>query len=442
MAEPSSLVGELGLVGLFDLGQLLMLNRATGCLAVTDGGRKGYFYFRDGRIINAVDDQLREGESAAYRLFGWRTGHFEFRPGPPGGDGLIEVGTEALMLEAARQMDESGASAEGEAERLRERQGTMEALREAFSSVAREARGLTPAASAVAPSGQLDALRHPGDRMLFRPGRPARLRALGAWREARDAALSPADYEDLRARLLGADGLEGPTDCARRAMTRFPDGRLFEVTLVPGADGESLWLRPAGLRPPRMTGIAAPLEAAFAATHALVLVGGEDPDQVASLLHAIVAWRLAHGGSVLLAADRPTWRHDEGPGALLTTRASQLGVALATMEPETLALDLTEATPEGALLALDSVRHVVARVASTEPAAMMARWGDQLAPADARRLATHLAGAELVCLLAREHEGEDRVAFEVLPTGERERELLAAATTLAQALHEPARRAA
>ncbi len=446
MGASSNFGGELGLVGLFDLGQLLMLNRATGCLAVVDGARKGYFYFRDGRIINAVDEDFREGEAAAFHLFTWRTGRFDFRPEPPGGDGLIDVGTEALMLEAARRMDEAGPGGEGagEAGRLRERQGTMEALREAFTSVAREARGLTPAASAVAPAGQLDALRHPGDRLLFRPGRPARLRTHGLWRVARDAALSNADYEDLRARLLGPDGLEGPTDGPRCAVTRLADGRAFEVTLVAGADGESLWLRPADLEPPALEGASERLDAAFGARRALVVVGGEDPDQVSRLVHAMLAWRLGQGDSVLLAADHPGWHHDEGPGALMVASPAQLGAALAAMEPVTLVLDLTQAAPEGALEALDGVRHIVTRVPDTARRAMGSRWTERLAAADAQRATAHLSGAEVVCVRACAGSAEDRVGFEVLDsaTGARERELLAEATSLADALDQRPRRAA
>ena len=71
--------GELGLIGLFDLGQLLMLNRATGVLSATDGPRRGALYFRDGRIVNAVDDERREGDHDE------RTLHVGLLPGPATG---------------------------------------------------------------------------------------------------------------------------------------------------------------------------------------------------------------------------------------------------------------------------------------------------------------------------------------------------------------------
>jgi len=82
MKSATILHGELGLIGLFDLGQLLMLNRATGCLSVQRDDRKAFLYFADGQLVNAVDDKLVEGEASAHRIFAWRTGSFEFRVEP------------------------------------------------------------------------------------------------------------------------------------------------------------------------------------------------------------------------------------------------------------------------------------------------------------------------------------------------------------------------
>ena len=80
----ASLSGELGLIGLFDLGQLLLLNGATGRLVIHQGSKRGFLIFEEGRIINAVDDESREGENAAYKIFTWKSGRFELRPERPG----------------------------------------------------------------------------------------------------------------------------------------------------------------------------------------------------------------------------------------------------------------------------------------------------------------------------------------------------------------------
>src|SRR5439155_745764 len=104
---PGILSGELGLIGLFDLGQLLMLNRASGVLTVMHSGQRGTLVFRQGQLVNAVDDQRKQGEDAAYRVFTWKHGHFEFHAGETEGAAVIAGGTESIMLEAARRIDEA-----------------------------------------------------------------------------------------------------------------------------------------------------------------------------------------------------------------------------------------------------------------------------------------------------------------------------------------------
>src|SRR5436190_1281968 len=112
MTPTSILRGELGLIGLFDLGQLLMLNRATGCLVIEREGRKAFLYFAEGKLVNALDENMVEGEASAYRIFSWRTGSFDFRVEPAPATFTIHASTDSVMLEAARRMDESQAPPE------------------------------------------------------------------------------------------------------------------------------------------------------------------------------------------------------------------------------------------------------------------------------------------------------------------------------------------
>jgi hypothetical protein len=104
------LVGELGLISLFDLVQLFLLSGATGTLRVASSGRQGHFRFERGQVAGARDDQGPDGSESAYRLFAWRTGTFAFNVGTHGSDRTIDESTEGLMMEAARRMDESGAT--------------------------------------------------------------------------------------------------------------------------------------------------------------------------------------------------------------------------------------------------------------------------------------------------------------------------------------------
>ncbi len=169
------LTGQLGLLSLFDLGQLLMLNGTTGEMSVTADGRRGYLYFVRGQIVNAVDDEYHEGEGAAYRLFTWRSGTFEFRPEAPTDSRAISTSTEGLMMEAARRMDEEGPGESTDvADRLARRASSLEALRLAFDSVANQAR---PVAEGGAPTGSpFGLLQSSADALLLRPHAVPRVR--------------------------------------------------------------------------------------------------------------------------------------------------------------------------------------------------------------------------------------------------------------------------
>jgi len=101
------LVGELGLISLFDLVQLFLLSGATGTLRVASIGRQGHFRFERGQMAGALDDRGPDGIESAYRLFTWRTGTFAFSVGSSGSDRTIDESTEGLMMEAARRMDEA-----------------------------------------------------------------------------------------------------------------------------------------------------------------------------------------------------------------------------------------------------------------------------------------------------------------------------------------------
>lgn len=407
--------GELGLLSLFDLGQVLMLNRATGVLAVLSERRKGYLYFREGQLVNAVDEQLSEGEGAAYRLFSWSRGTFEFRQEPPGGDPIIHESTEATMLEAARRMDESGDSS-GATGKLLERQDAMEALRDVFQNLAREARGLSPDSPRAQASGALDALARPGDRMLLRPGHPVRLRTGGAWREARDAALSVAEYEDMRTRL-------GVTaDAGGTVLAQLPGGRTLSVTRVTDARSEALWLQPVALPAPDPARLAAAPEALaglLGTSRGLVLIGAVDADAASRLLHAVVASRLQKPSeSVLLISEAGVYRHRESAGALIEARAGAIHETLAALEPATVALDGVPLPGTGQLQAVGGVRLLIARTLGDAPETLLPRWLAGFGAADRVALEAFVASAPLLLVIAEPAEGDaNGLAFQAWPSG-------------------------
>lgn len=104
--EPQ-LSGQLGALSLFDVAQMLLLNGASGTLQVSSERRRGLLRFELGRIVDAADEYLNSGESAAHRILGWRSGSFTFHAGSPGGRRTIRDGSIRLLMDAAKRFDES-----------------------------------------------------------------------------------------------------------------------------------------------------------------------------------------------------------------------------------------------------------------------------------------------------------------------------------------------
>ncbi len=371
------LSGELGLLSLFDLGQLFMLNRASGELSIVSEGRKGYFYFDQGQIVNAVDDEYHEGEGAAYVLFGWKTGTFTFVAGSASGAHTITENTEGLMMEAARRMDELGAGESGgEVDRLARRASSLDALRQAFQSVATQTRPLPSSDDPDATPFEL--LRDPSDALLFRPGELARARLAGVWRGAGAQPVDRGAFEQLRAKLLEGYAGERPVADAAGVTTwsvEHEDGRTYTVTSVSG-ENEALWLRAAALAPPELAGFEGrhdQLRECLAESAGLLIVSGPEAATTERLFHACIA-QLARqrAGAVLLATDHGRWRHEDGTGVIVRASGPRTAEMVEAMSPDVAAFDAPHAG--ASLAAIGSATRVVVAVPAHESAHALARW--------------------------------------------------------------------
>ena len=412
MPAKSVFQGELGLLSLFDLGQLLMLNRASGELAVTSKGRRGYFYFDAGMIVNAVDDEYHEGEGAAYNLFTWRAGSFEFTPGPPSGARSIEEGAEGLMMEAARRMDESGDDGGGQVDRLTARANSLEALRDAFTSVASEASGRLEFAG-DGDGSAFDLLLDPADALLFRPDAPQRVRANGRWRTIGPQPLDAQAYEALRARLFEAAGAGTPGNAARASVVTLENGRRFTVTHVAG-EREALWVRAAGMAPhgsSRLEGELITLDAVLARPFGLLLIAGPDAVTAERLFHACVArWAETRGGTLLLVADHDRWAQPDRSGAVLNATGDAAAQLARDIAPDAAAFDLQHAAQGASALA--TVPRVIAAVISPDAGSALARWCALAGRRLGDGIETPLGGAAIEIVLAQHAPGADgRLAF-------------------------------
>lgn len=402
-----ALEGDLRVISLFDLGQLLRLNGATGCLAIQDGPRKGSLYFDGGELINAVDDAFNQGEEAAIGLFGWRSGAFEFRAEPPVGGHVIESGTEAVMMEAARRLDErtvgsDEGSDDSETRRLQEHQAAMEALRDAFQRVAGEANDPHPAMDALAVTVHLYELSEPEDRLLYRAGYPPCMRRRGRWSPVPEPALAISDYEQLRRRLSGAcdpveEGGAGPEESRRITLA---NGRVLLLDVVGEGGAESLWVRPAGAPPleivPTLSGDLDMLSTLIGLPESLLILGAEEHAIARKLLVATAGLAMSPADTVVLVSPDGSGSVPTAAGISLGTTPARLRPLLETVRPDIVALDPNLGPGVLALEDLATVPRVLAAVVGHDAASLPARWLFRLScrrrAAGAAWLATMLRG--------------------------------------------------
>ena len=146
-AHPGAgLTGQLNFASPFELGQFLLLGRKTGVLYLTSGDKRGELHVLEGQIVSANGPDLSNGQEAAMEVLRWTEGEFSFVPEPVPPSEEIDLGTENLLLETARRMDESG---QGE----RQVAASLEAadeLSRTFAAITAQAASTSPSAAGSA----------------------------------------------------------------------------------------------------------------------------------------------------------------------------------------------------------------------------------------------------------------------------------------------------
>ncbi len=96
--------GSLADMGVVDLVQAFEMGRKTGIIHIR-GDKSGTLFFREGKVIDAELGRAR-GEGAFYGMLHNDNGLFEVQFAPVERPELINVSTQALLLEGARRLDE------------------------------------------------------------------------------------------------------------------------------------------------------------------------------------------------------------------------------------------------------------------------------------------------------------------------------------------------
>ena len=97
--------GNLRQLPLLDIIRMLSLGNRTGRLDINQVGKTGEIYLERGNIVHAVTG-TQIGEKGVYTLMGWLEGDFAFTPDIAAPEKSIDVATEQLLLEAARQAEQ------------------------------------------------------------------------------------------------------------------------------------------------------------------------------------------------------------------------------------------------------------------------------------------------------------------------------------------------
>ena len=107
LREENVFRGTVAGVGLSDVIQINCLSRSTSVLRVKEGDHLGIIYFQEGQVVHAICGDL-EGEEAFYRILEFRGGRLDSTAFTDLPTITIDAPVEALLIEAARRMDEAG----------------------------------------------------------------------------------------------------------------------------------------------------------------------------------------------------------------------------------------------------------------------------------------------------------------------------------------------
>jgi CheY-like chemotaxis protein len=94
---------------LVDLVQLECISQSSSVLRITNGPLTGCIWVNNGELTDAETEGDR-GEDAFQKILRWKAGNFEFLPAEPNRPRTIFKSYNALLLETAQAIDESGHS--------------------------------------------------------------------------------------------------------------------------------------------------------------------------------------------------------------------------------------------------------------------------------------------------------------------------------------------
>jgi hypothetical protein len=213
-----SVRGDLELFGLPEIVQTLTLGMKTACVVLRNGRRRGRIWFAEGAALHARTGKLL-GDVAFFELMSWTQGSFTIEPGRTTRQRTLGSDALYLLMEGARRLDESTATAPAARaittpdppapERPSAATPALEVTDEMREEIDDLLVDLVPRPAPAAPATPSPPHRKPAVRVLSR--RLAALRAkvaarasvAGACDERRSGTAAPAEVTALREALFG-----------------------------------------------------------------------------------------------------------------------------------------------------------------------------------------------------------------------------------------------
>lgn len=310
-SERAAIRGDLAHFGLFDLAQSLMHGAKSGLLTVRSAeGRQGYLYFDGGEIVHAMDDSHLLGPRAAATIFLWTEGSFEFDSERHAAERTIRGGTEALLFEVARLIDEANRERKldgpGVTEILRTKaqKNTFAEINKVFAHIARRALEET----AVVSTHLLDRLlaslvQAKGDSLFIAPGTEPRARVGGKLVALGVGQITQREVDRLAEEFLNpirkrelADGRE-----CRLLLRRGGENPPVKVVASPGPTGTIFTFSPiydVTNRIPSGSDLPEDVATVVKAGRGLILVASRPLETASRYLGALVGHVVESGGSL------------------------------------------------------------------------------------------------------------------------------------------------
>lgn len=239
--------GDLRAFNIFDVTQSLMVGRKTALVSIQSGSRSGYIHFREGQIVAALDDSLQSGEKAAMKIFAWTQGTFTIEFGKEPREINIQLPTDHLLLEVARNLDEIrrelGIEEADETTKEEEVSGSLQdkigaklrrEINTIFKRVANSAEPTRARYTRSAFDGLLQALVDMGGNvLLLRPGQRPRIRTPNGFAEVKEEAISGSELEGFVSHALTSTELSELRE--RKETSTFfcsPTAGAFRLSVV------------------------------------------------------------------------------------------------------------------------------------------------------------------------------------------------------------------